>query len=68
MQLANSDIKHPAVGWNATPEEVVWSLVQCRLYDTAFSLLFLFWKDSSQKRFVLGLHHFDFELCHVVVV
>ncbi|CAM6030468.1 unnamed protein product [Sphagnum balticum] len=50
MQLANSDIKHPAVGWNATPEEVVWSLVQCRLYDTAFSLLFLFWKDSSQKR------------------
>ncbi|KAG0622512.1 hypothetical protein M758_3G102700 [Ceratodon purpureus] len=50
MQLAHSEVKHLNIGVNATPEEVVWSLIQCRLYETAFSLLFLFWKDSLLKR------------------
>jgi len=50
MQLSLSDVKHSAVGGGATPDEVVWSLVQSGLYETAFSLLFLFWKDSLLKR------------------
>lgn len=50
MQLAHSEVKHLVIGGNATPEEVVWSLIQCRLYETAFSVLFLFWKDSLLKR------------------
>ncbi|XP_024389835.1 nuclear pore complex protein NUP160 isoform X1 [Physcomitrium patens] len=50
LQLAHSEVKHLVIGGGATPEEVVWSLIQCRLYETAFSILFLFWKDSLLKR------------------
>ncbi|CAM6112268.1 unnamed protein product [Calypogeia fissa] len=39
-----------SLGINVPPSEVVVSLLQHGLYEMAFSLVFLCWKDSSQQR------------------
>lgn len=45
----------------------MWSLIQCRLYETAFSILFLFWKDSLLKRFV-NEYWSSAHFCRILVI
>ncbi|CAM6109251.1 unnamed protein product [Calypogeia fissa] len=50
IQLLSADAKSSSLGVNVPPSEVVLSLLQHGLYEMAFSLVFLCWKDSSQQR------------------
>ncbi|KAJ7548231.1 hypothetical protein O6H91_07G003400 [Diphasiastrum complanatum] len=50
LELAQTNIRHPMPGGSLQAEEVLLLLVQVGHYETAFSLLFLFWKDTSLKR------------------
>ncbi|CAM6093985.1 unnamed protein product [Calypogeia fissa] len=50
IQLLSADAKSSSLGVSVPPSEVVLSLLQHGLYEMAFSLVFLCWKDSSQQR------------------
>ncbi|BBN19520.1 nuclear pore complex protein Nup160 [Marchantia polymorpha subsp. ruderalis] len=50
VQLLHADLKHTSLGADMQISDVVLLLLQHGLYEMAFSLVFLFWKESSQKR------------------
>ncbi|KAL2608671.1 hypothetical protein R1flu_027244 [Riccia fluitans] len=50
VQLIHADVKHTSLGPNIEASDLVVLLLQHGLYEMAFSLVFLFWKESSQKR------------------
>ncbi|KAL3676747.1 hypothetical protein R1sor_026695 [Riccia sorocarpa] len=49
VQLIHADVKHSSLGPSIETSDLVVLLLQHGLYEMAFSLVFLFWKESSQK-------------------